>query len=39
MNDIRCLNPEEKLSAGQKEEIDRVYALYPELTGEVVSGE
>ena len=26
-----CLNPEEKLSPGQKEEIDRVYAAYPHL--------
>lgn len=25
------INPKEKLSSGQKEEIDRVYALYPEL--------
>ena len=28
---IWCLNEEEKLSAGQKEEIDRVYIDYPEL--------
>lgn len=28
---IWCLDPEEALSAGQKEEIDRVYAAYPEL--------
>ena len=27
-----CLNPEEKLSAGQMEEIDRVYKDYPHLT-------
>ena len=26
-----CLNPEETLSPGQKEEIDRVYAAYPHL--------
>ncbi|WP_433943182.1 dihydrodipicolinate synthase family protein [Paenibacillus sp. SN-8-1] len=26
-----CLNPEEELSAGQLEEIDRVYRLYPHL--------
>lgn len=26
-----CLNPEEKLSPGQKEEIDRVYESYPHL--------
>ena len=28
---IWCLNPEEKLSPGQLEEIDRVYAMYPQL--------
>jgi hypothetical protein len=28
---IWCLDPEEKLSAGQAEEIDRVYLAYPEL--------
>ena len=28
---IWCLNPDEKLSPGQSEEIDRVYAEYPEL--------
>jgi dihydrodipicolinate synthase/N-acetylneuraminate lyase len=28
---IRTLDPNEKLSPGQKEEIDRVYAAYPEL--------
>jgi len=27
----RCLNPDEKMSAGQKEEIDRIYAMYPHL--------
>ena len=27
-----CLNPEEKLSTGQMEEIDRVYKSYPHLT-------
>lgn len=26
-----CLNPQEELSAGQMEEIDRIYAAYPEL--------
>lgn len=31
MKGIWCLNPEETLSPGQKEEIDRVYKLYPEL--------
>jgi hypothetical protein len=29
---IWCLNPEEKLSKGQMEEIDRVYAAYADLT-------
>jgi hypothetical protein len=28
---IWCLNPEETLGPGQKEEIDRVYAAYPQL--------
>ena len=32
---IWCLNPEETLSAGQKEEIDRVYAMYPDLNDDV----
>lgn len=27
-----CLSPEEKLSAGQAEEIDRIYKMYPQLT-------
>jgi hypothetical protein len=27
----RCLNPDEKLSAGQADELDRVIAAYPEL--------
>lgn len=27
-----CLNPLEKLSSGQKEEIDRIYQSYPEMT-------
>jgi hypothetical protein len=27
-----CLNPEEKLSIGQMQEIDRIYKEYPELT-------
>ena len=26
-----CLNPDEALSEGQAEEIDRVYAMYPDL--------
>lgn len=32
MEGLWCLSSEEKLSAGQQEEIDRVYRLYPELT-------
>ena len=28
---ISCLNPEETLSEGQAEEIDRVYKMYPHL--------
>ncbi|MFP4444051.1 MAG: dihydrodipicolinate synthase family protein [Spirochaetia bacterium] len=31
MKGIWCLNPDETLSTGQKEEIDRVYAAYPYL--------
>lgn len=31
MKGIWCLNPEETMSAGQSEEIDRVYAMYPHL--------
>lgn len=31
MESTRCLDPEERLSAGQKEEIDRVYRAYPHL--------
>lgn len=30
--EIICLNPEEKLSPGQSEELDRIYKSYPELT-------
>ncbi len=32
MEGIWCLNPEEKLSPGQAEEIDRIYTLYTYLT-------
>lgn len=32
MEGIWCLNPEEKLSSGQLEEIDRVYKEYPQFT-------
>jgi len=31
MKGIWCLNPEENLSIGQQEEIDRVYSDYPDL--------
>lgn len=31
MKSVRCINPEEKLSAGQAEELDRVCAMYPHL--------
>ncbi len=32
---IWCLNPAEKLSPGQAEEIDRIYRKYPQLTDDV----
>lgn len=32
MRGIWCLNPEEKLSPDQAEEIDRIYKMYPNLT-------
>ncbi len=32
MKGIWCLNPEETMSPGQKEEIDRVYKMYPHLS-------
>ena len=31
MKGIWCLNPDETLSPGQSEEIDRIYKLYPHL--------
>lgn len=31
MENVYCLNPEEVMSEGQLEEIDRVYAMYPHL--------
>jgi len=31
LQEIRLLDPDEQLSPGQKEEIDRVYAAYPHL--------
>lgn len=30
-----CLDPEERLSPGQREEIDRVYAAYPHLNDDL----
>ena len=36
---IWCLNPEEGLSPGQAEEIDRVYAAYPHLNDDVFVAE
>lgn len=32
MKSVRCINPDEKLSKGQSEELDRVCAMYPHLT-------
>ena len=32
MKGIWCLNPDETMSPGQNEEIDRVYRMYPELS-------
>ena len=32
LNGIWCLNPKETMSEGQKEEIDRIYRLYPHLS-------
>jgi hypothetical protein len=31
LTSIRCLDPHETLSPGQREEIDRVYRAYPHL--------
>lgn len=31
MKSVRCINPDEKLSRGQAEELDRVYRMYPHL--------
>jgi dihydrodipicolinate synthase/N-acetylneuraminate lyase len=36
---IWCLNPDETLSPGQKEEIDRVYAAYPQLNDDTFVAE
>ena len=39
MQGIWCLDPEEGLGAGQSEEIDRVYAMYPELNDDAFVAE
>lgn len=39
MKGIWCLNPEETLSPGQKEEIDRVYRQYPDLNDDAFVAE
>jgi hypothetical protein len=31
LRSVECLDPDEKLSPGQSEGIDRLYATYPEL--------
>ena len=36
---IWCLDPEEGLGEGQSEEIDRVYAMYPELNDDAFVAE
>ncbi|MDO4618512.1 MAG: dihydrodipicolinate synthase family protein [Clostridia bacterium] len=35
MENIYCLNPEETMSEGQAEELDRVYKMYPHLNDDV----
>ena len=32
MENILCLNPEETMSPGQAEELDRIYEMYPYLS-------
>lgn len=39
LTSIRCLNPDEKLSPGQSEEIDRVYREYPHLNDDAFVAE
>ena len=36
---VWCLNPEEKLSPGQAEEIDRIYKAYPHYTDDEFAGQ
>ena len=38
LEDIRCLDPAERLSSGQREEIDRVYRAYPQLNDDQFVG-
>ena len=39
LESIDCLDPEEKLSPGQSDEIDRVYAAYPDLNDDAFVAE
>ena len=39
MEDIHCLDPDETLSEGQREEIDRVYKMYPHLNDDAFAAE
>ena len=39
MENIYCLNPEEKMSEGQVEEINRIYAMYPHLNDDAFIAE
>jgi hypothetical protein len=39
LTSIRCLNPDERLSPGQSDEIDRVYAAYPHLNDDAFVAE
>ena len=39
LTSVRCLNPDERLSPGQSEEIDRVYAAYPHLNDDTFVAE
>jgi len=39
LDGIWCLNPEEKLSPGQAEEIDRIYKSYPHYTDDEFAGQ
>ena len=39
MENVYCLNSEEKMSRGQVEEIERVYAMYPHLNDDAFIAE